>query len=193
MQTRHALMVIALVAAGCGGASPTPSPQAESSAPLSTPTVPPSTAAASPTGAPVTVLEGTWTTGETTCAQQQAAVDAAGFSAEDLQAAGWDYATCGDLMHGAEFTVRFAGERLVHFNDDVVGWEGAFRVVDSDTFEAGDAGADYYLTYEFAIAGDQLTIDMVRDDFPASSPEELLGEQVAQTVIYESAPFSRVP
>jgi hypothetical protein len=34
---------------------------------------------------------------------------------------------------------------------------------------------------------------MVRDDFPAASPEELLGEQVAQTVIYESAPFSRIP
>jgi hypothetical protein len=187
------LIVIALVATGCSGASATPSPQATSGAPSSTATAASPAAAVSPTGAAVTVLEGTWTTGETTCAQQQAAVDRAGFSAEDLKAAGWDYTTCGDLMHGAEFTVRFAGERLVLLNDTDVSWEGAFRAVDSDTFEAGDAGADFYLTYEFAIAGDQLTIDMVRDEFPAASPEELLGEQVAQTVIYESAPFSRIP
>ena len=32
---------------------------------------------------------------------------------------------------------------------------------------------------------------MVRDDYPTVSEEELAGEIYAQTVIYESAPFTR--
>ena len=201
MNTRRALLTIALLAAGCGGTQPSPSVSTPSVVPPSaappqaTPTTPAASQAA-PSTAPTSVLEGTWATGPTTCDQQNAAVKAAGFGGDDLEAGGWDKATCGNLMHGSAFTVRFAGERLVHFSDDVVAWDGVFRVVDSDTFEAGDAGsafASYYLTYTFTIDGDQLTIDMVRDDYPAASPEELLGEQLAQTVIYESAPFIRVP
>jgi hypothetical protein len=197
MNTRRAMLTIALLVAGCGGTQPSPSIAPPSAAPpAATPTAPAATQAAPsivPSAAPVSILEGTWATDATTCDQQNAAVSAAGFTRDDLEAAGWDKATCGSLMHGSAFTVRFAGERLVHFSDDVVGWDGVFRVVDADTFEAGDSGAGYYITYEFAIDGDQLTIDMVRDDYPASSPEELIGEQLAQTVLYESAPFTRVP
>ena len=196
MNTRRALLTIALLVAGCGGTQPSPSVTPPSAVPpQATPTAPAATQAA-PSAVPVSVLEGTWATGPTTCDQQNAAVKAAGFSGNDLEAAGWDKATCGDLMHGTAFTVRFAGERLVHFSDDVVGWDGVFRVVDSDTFEAGDTASgfeSYYITYEFTIDGDQLTIDMVRNDFPAASPKELIGEQLAQTVLYESAPFTRVP
>ena len=200
MNTRRALLTIALLAAGCGDTQPSPSVSFPSAAPPeATPTAPAATRAApttSPSTAPASVLEGTWATAPTTCDQQNAAVKAAGFGGHDLEAAGWDKATCGNLMHGSAFTVRFAGERLVLFSDDVVGWDGVFNVVDSDTFEAGDAGsafASYYITYNFTIDGDQLTIDMVRDDYPAASPEELAGELVAQTVLYESAPFTRVP
>lgn len=197
MNTRRALLTIALLAAGCGGTQPTPSAAPASVAPpQSTPTAAaatPATTEAPPSAAPVSVLEGTWTSGPTTCEQQVAAATAAGFTKADFAAAGWDKATCGNLMHGSDFTVRFAGDRLVHFSDDVVGWDGVFRVVDSDTFEAGDSGGGYYIGYQFTIDGDQLTIDMVRDDYPASSPEDLIGETLAQTVIYETAPFTRVP
>lgn len=193
MNTRRALLTITLLVAGCGGTQPSPSIAPPSAAPPeATPTAPAATQT-TPSPAPVSVLEGTWAAGATTCDQQNAAVSAAGFTKADLEAAGWDKATCANLMHGSAFTVRFAGERLVHFSDDVVGWDGIFRVVDADTFEAGDSGAGYYITYQFTIDGDQLTIDMVRDDYPAASPEELVGEQLAQTVIYETAPFTRVP
>ena len=193
MNTRRALLTIVLLAAGCGGTQPSPSAAPATVAPpQATPTAAAATEAP-PSVVPVSVLDGTWTSGPTTCDQQKAAATAAGFSNDDLKAAGWDKATCGNVMFGSDFTVRFAGERLVHFADDVVGWDGAFRVVDSDTFEAGDSAGAYYITYQFTIEGDQLTIDMVSDDYPASSPEELIGEQLAQTVIYESAPFTRVP
>jgi len=127
----------------------------------------------------------------TTCAQQDAAVEAAGFTAEQQQLAGWD-ATCGDMMHGSQFTIHFEGAELSALQDGSEGWKGSYRIVDEDTFEAGDeATADFYLTYEYAIGGDQLTIDMIRDDFPTASEAELLGEQIAQTVLYETATFSR--
>jgi hypothetical protein len=45
----------------------------------------------------------------------------------------------------------------------------------------------------FAIHGDQLTIDMTQDTCPPCAPGELTGEWIAQTVIYESSPFTRQP
>jgi hypothetical protein len=137
------------------------------------------------------VLTGNWATPETTCAQQNAALTTAGFTAEQLSLGGWD-AKCGEMMHGSQFTVQFKQGHLAVFADDSNEWDGEYRIVDDDTFEARDqASAQWYLTYEYSIDRDQLTIDMVRDDFPATTEADLLGEQIAQTVIYETAPFSR--
>ena len=69
-------------------------------------------------------------------------------------------------------------------------WAGAYEIVDEDTFVAGDTG-DLYIEYTYSIDGDQLVIDMVRDDYPTVSEEVLAGEIYAQTVIYESVPFTR--
>jgi hypothetical protein len=196
MQARRTLFVISLLAAGCSGgpASPTGAPEASAVPPTAAPPTAAVTATEAPTVSvtPASALEGTWTTGATTCAQQQAAADAAGFTADQLEAAGWD-GTCGGLMHGSEFKVRFSGDRLVVFQDGAVGWDGTYQVVDSDTFEAGDATAGFYITYDYSMDDDELVIDMVRNDFPAASPDELAGEQLAQTVIYETATFTRVP
>jgi hypothetical protein len=173
------LVAIAGAVVACGGpqSSVAPSQTAESSAVES--------------GAPVSALEGTWVTAETTCEQQNAALTNAGFTEADLEAGGWDAATCGDTMHGTQFTLRFADDRLVIFQDGEIGWEGLFQVVDADTFEAGDGDAGFYITYAYAVDGDELTVDMVSNEFPTTSEEELTGEMIAQTVIYESAPFVR--
>jgi hypothetical protein len=69
-------------------------------------------------------------------------------------------------------------------------WAGAYEIVDEDTFVAGDTG-DLYIEYTYSIDGDQLAIDMVRDDYPTVSEEALAGEIYAQTVIYESVPFTK--
>ena len=177
------LVAVAGATVACGG------PQTTSSVSPSQTAV----SSAAESGAPVSTLEGTWITPETTCDEQNAALTNAGFTDADLEAGGWDAATCGGMMHGSQFTIRFAGDRLVIFNDGVIGWEGLFQVVDGDTFEAGDGDAGFYIAYEYALDGDELTIDMVSNDYPTSSEEELTGEMMAQTVIYETAPFVREP
>jgi hypothetical protein len=182
----------ALFIAACGGGQATsPVPQSGNPTPAaSTPAAITQAPSSAPTGsdATATVLEGTWVTEPTTCEQQTAAARKAGFTDDDLQIAGFDPTTC--FGAGSQFSIRFAGDRLLIFQDGEVGWDGTFRIVDDDTFGAGDTG-DLYLTYEYALDGDTLTIDMIRDDYPTTSADELVGEQLAQTVIYETTPFHR--
>jgi hypothetical protein len=190
---------------GCTGSAPsTVSPTSVATAPgtslpTAVPTSAPSAAAtarATATPAAATpaalesALEGTWSTGPTSCDQQNAAVEEAGFTADETELAGWDPETCGNMMHGSEMELSFSGSSLTAFQDGSVGWSGSYQLLDDSTFEAGDSG-DFYITYEFELDGTTLIVDMVDNDFPAASEEELLGETLAQTVIYESAPFTR--
>jgi hypothetical protein len=84
----------------------------------------------------------------------------------------------GLLLADGGWTQRYAYDGA----DEDVGWRGTYEVVDADTVIATDpCGA---ITYEYALDGDVLTLDMVDDQCPG------LGEQIAQTVIFESAPFT---
>jgi hypothetical protein len=181
---RSAAIFFALVTTACSAGTVSPS---------SVPSSPPA-ATASPTVAPTAatsvpaddVLTGTWAVSETTCAQQQAAVEAAGFTAEQLTSVGWSPDCPG------AYTIRVADGWLVDFSrDGSVGWEGNVRIVDEDTFEAGNFQNGCYISYDYAIEGDQLTIDMVEDICPAWSEAEVLGDSVVQTEIYETSPFTR--
>jgi hypothetical protein len=144
-----------------------------------------------------TALVGRWVTPDVTCEQQKATVLAAGYTAEQMALSEW---TCpgGTTNH---YTIIFGGpaadpnvpKTLVLYERSAVGWSGVYRVVDASTFEAGDSGT-YYITYHFAISGNRLTIDMVRDDCPSCTPgASLLGELMAQTAIYETSAFTRQP
>lgn len=183
---RSAVILIALVTTACSGATVSPSAvPSNPSAPTVSPTVAPTAAPTAPAG---DVLTGTWATGETTCAQQQAAIDAAGFTAEQLTFVRWSPHCPGGN------TILFKGRRLVEFSTDgSVGWDGKYRILDDDTFEAGDSPGDgYYITYQYEVDGDQLTIDMVKNTCPyCISEAERLGELLAQTEIYETSPFTR--
>jgi hypothetical protein len=160
---------------------------------VTSPTPVPSASTATPTAGPSSPLEGTWVSRTTTCSEQSAAVEAAGFTAEQMALGGWSPA-CGEGMgFESPFTIIFEAGRLLQFEDGYIGWSGQYRIVDEDTFQAGDDGT-YYITYEYAIDGDQLTIDMTRDTCPpCESDADLTGERIAQTVIYESSPFTRQP
>ena len=130
----------------------------------------PSMPTAAPTAGPSSPLEGTWATGETTCTDQNAAVEAAGFTTEQMALAGW---TCRKgRPPESQFTIIFEAGRLLEFSDGGIGWNGLYRIVDEDTFQAGDDGS-YYITYEYAIDGDQLTIDMTEDTCPRARLETL--------------------
>lgn len=184
---RTAVILAALVTTACSAGTVSPS-AAPSSPPAAT-----ASATAAPSAGPPSPLEGTWATGETTCAEQNAAVEAAGFTAEQMTLGGWSPTCAEGMPHGSQFTIRFAAGRLLIFLDGEEGWDGLYRIVDGQTFEAGDLGTGYYITYHYALDGDQLTIDMIEDDYHNTSEADLQGELIAQTVIYETSPFTKQP
>ena len=123
-----AITLVVMLAAACAGGSSS-QPALQSSSPPG-PTAPAAASAtANASNAPASALEGTWATPETTCEQQNAALTKAGFTADDLDLGGWDSATCGAMMHGSQFKVRFAGERLLIFLVGAIGWDGTFQIV----------------------------------------------------------------
>jgi len=184
---RSVVILAALVTTACSAATVSSAPSSSQSAIAS------SFAAESiAPGIPLTPLNGDWATGQTTCAEQNAAVEAAGFTAEQLAQGGWSPTCAKGMPDGSQFTIRFEASSLLILQDGEEGWHGLYRIVDDHTFEAGDLESGFYITYAFAIDGDQLTIDMIKDDCPCgTTPAELASEQIAQTVIYETAPFTR--
>jgi hypothetical protein len=201
-----AVLVVAVVAwqllpgRGGVGSEPTPSPSP------TTATTPGATQAADP-------LIGWWVSEPSTCADQNAALQKAGFTAAQLDLGRWDAATCSDisfggapLTHGSVHRIRFMqavvvpiptgtspSGTIIQYADGDVGWEGYYVLVDGGTFMAGDGARLPYLTYTFTIDGDQLVIDMVDNQFPAPTEADLWSDTIAQTVIYESGPFTREP
>jgi hypothetical protein len=154
--------------------------------PESTPTPSPS-ASASPVSNP---LAGTWVAPAVTCAQQTAAV-AAAFTAEQMSLA-WSCTDVGSAQYSIAFVVSLDQDILRQYADGGLGGTWDYRIVDGQTFQAGDNG-QFYITYHYAIDGDNLTIDMISDAMPNASGAELLGEQMVQTAIYETSPFTRQP
>ena len=185
---RPVVALLFVVTAGCNATGVAPSSGTSSlAAPAASP---PAQSAPAVSGSPTQaadVLTRTWAA-TVTCSQENAALAKAGFTSAQLASAQWT-ATCGGLAT-TTYTIRFRDGKLVEFQDHSVGWEGLYKITDDHTFVAGDQGS-LYITYHFVISGDRLTIDMVSDDFPGGDPT--FGEFVAQTSIYESAPFTRVP
>jgi hypothetical protein len=132
-------------------------------------------------------LAGTWRSEENSCEEQEATV-AREFTPEEVAASRFE-------CHPETVTLRFQDGGLAIFEDEEIGWDGAYTVVDETTFMAGDdtPGAGMYITYNYSVDGDTLTIDMIQDDYPAAVDDaELLGERIAQTFIFETSAFTRV-
>jgi hypothetical protein len=144
-------------------------------------------------------LVGTWLAPAVTCEQQTAAV-ARAFTPEQMASA-WSCTDVNPVQYSLVFWPRHAGDGFHYFRqyaDGLTGWSGVYHVVDDSIFQAGSSSPSgdfvgYYITYHYAIDGDKLTIDMLSDDCPFCSADELLGEQMTQTAIYESSSFTRQP
>jgi hypothetical protein len=179
--TRSAAMLATLLAlSACSGEGNDASPAA------TLPVSGTSAETASPSQASADPLEGNWVLDPVVCEQSKAAIANAGYTADDTRGA----KVCGYDV----FELRFLGGQLVIVLDGDVGWEGTYSVSNDRTFTAGDTG-DEYITYRYKIDGDLLTIDMVKDDCPESicpTEADRLGENLVQTMIYETAPFERV-
>jgi hypothetical protein len=172
------------------GTQPTVAPS-----PSTNPTPSPSPAASQITGP----IVGTWTTGETTCAQQLAAIEAAGYSAEQMTSVGVDL-TCKNGIavagagwaNGSQFTTQFLPDGRLVVSDNVYGDSTfTYRLIGDTTYEATDAHG-ICLTYGYAVAGAQLTIEVADNGCPAAGQAPLL-DQIGLTVLVKTSPFTRQP
>jgi hypothetical protein len=187
-----AAMVVAIVGIGLFGRSPDVGPATSPTPSASSSLLPWPPSEINP-------LVGTWLTPQVTCAQQTAAV-AAAFTPEQMALA-WSCTDVNPVQYSIVFGARRAGDGfrdLLQYADGKSGWYGSYRVVDDSIFQAGTGSPSgdfigYYITYHYAIDGDKVTIDMLSDDCPFCSPGDLLAEQIAQTAIYETSPFTRQP
>ena len=191
-----AVLLAALLLAACDGgvAAVTGTPSSASSTPPTAspgatgtqpPTAPPSRSQGSVT--PSTAvgpdpLAGTWTTGTVTCAQWNGAI-AKVYKPSEIAKYDKDPNT---HQCPTSFTLRFAGQHMLIFVGDELGWNGAYRIIGTDTFESGDV-CDFCWSYRFKVAGDRLTVDLVKD----GDPVDPLLDGIVQTGIFESASFKR--
>jgi hypothetical protein len=170
----------------------------------------PTLASAAPTSAPngshfADDLVGNWTRVVPTCADQNAALQRAGYTADQLTLGEWDAATCDGMVYAQAVRVDFLrtlapewadGSLRVLTDSGETVWEGFYHVVDSDTVVAGDSrdasiGVVPRITYTVSIDGNQLVMDVVDDRLPGLSESDRWADVIAQTVIYESLPFTR--
>jgi len=180
---RQAITVLVACAAG----SLLISCSANSTADQAATSEPSSTTAAASGSSDSLLPEGTYRTPELAADQMIATGTSAGFD----QAAVEEFVLENGVERTAEFTLKLEPGRWTEFEafdgqPADVGWSGTYQVVDADTVAAiSDCGT---ITYDYALHADELTLDMVED--PCFPGEE--GEQIAQTVIYGTAPFAKI-
>ena len=137
--------------------------------------------------------EGTYTTRALSIEQLRETALAAGFSPSEVdQNLGYE-----GVRH-ITFTLQLKNGDWTEFDvqDDeppAVGWSGPYAVSDGGTVVAGEPPCGP-ITYDYRVVGDQLHVVMLEDECREGGDLESapVGELIAQTVIYETAPFTRV-
>jgi hypothetical protein len=184
------LTVLALVMAtvtassSCGGG-----PGSATGAPAATAPATQSTPASDPR-----LPEGTYRTPVLTFERIAAAGVAAGFKHSEVEAyyeVDEGQSTSGTWI----YTIKLSAGRWTEFavfnnGPNEIGWAGRYQVVDDRTIVATDGC--WTITYRFKLDGDKLTLDMVDDKCQGQDGAVEQGELIAQTTIYESAPFTKV-
>jgi hypothetical protein len=141
------------------------------------------------------LIVGSWGAAEVTCAQQIAAVKAAGFTTKQITRSGW-----GDCLDGGtnRYSIRY-GEPDISGVRGYVAYDkgsqmhtGHYRLVGNSTLEDSEVDGEVCVTVRYVIEGDQLTLDIIDPGCPSAGPAPLL-DQVALTAIYETSPFTRQP
>jgi hypothetical protein len=139
---------------------------------------------------------------DATCPKQIAVVEAAGFTAAQMTSVGMD-PTCasgGSNQYKLVFNVlpvaaTFGGagiyDRGVRDGASV-----GYRLASDTTFELGGLNPqlqafEWCLTAHYAIAGDQLTIEMI--DPACGTVQASLDDLIHLTGIFETSPFTRQP
>ena len=149
-------------------------------------------------------LVGTWLAPQVTCAQQVAAVEAAGFTAEQMTLSGWlPDGGCANWIGAAnQYSVVFDGlpaaatiRSVRTYDHGAINSPHNYRLTGDTTFELGGHNGkvwEYCLTFHYAIDGDQLTIEKIDPSCPGTG-DAPLNDQVALTAIFETSSFTRQP
>jgi hypothetical protein len=197
-----AVLAVVIVGIGLFGRSLEVGPPASAS-PLVT---------ASPAAA-VNPLVGTWLAAEVTCAQQVAAIEAAGYTAEQVIQAGADLVaqgysaegffdpTCANASNTNQYSVVFDGlpaaatiRSATIYDHGAILSPQSYGVPDGSTFEFGNYDGKAWgvcLTFHYTIVGDVLTITSIDPRCLGAGDAPLL-DQIALTAFFE-APFTRQP
>ena len=134
------------------------------------------------------MLTGTWATGDITCEQMNAALARGGFTQAQLDAAGWDPTWCSIRPRNSRFAFSGAGSS----SSKGAAWDGMGGIRSSTTTRSSPVTPERCTSrINSRSQADQLTIDVISDDFPGGDPT--MSDLIAQTAIYESVPFVRQP
>jgi hypothetical protein len=139
---------------------------------------------------PAAPLEGAWRSGKVTVADLYAAGEKVGLSRSETKAEFWGAPSVLPLTF--EITIKdgnWIEIEIAADGDEEIGWHGTYEIGDDGTVIATDPCGS--ITYEYVISDDTLTIDMVEDECLGFTDTNE-GELLAQTLIYESTPFTRV-
>jgi len=145
----------------------------------------------SPTPVPNPIVGTMWEGPVVTCEQQIAAAEAAGFTADQITAADLDQACpSGTNQYSLSFVTD--GRLVVRDRGDVT-HPALYRITGAQTFETSQTGvAAICVTIQYAIDGDQLTLDIIEYGCSATGPAPVF-DQVNLTAIYETSSFTRQP
>ena len=149
-------------------------------------------ASPSPSASVPDPLAGTWAAPTTTCEQQTAAVEAAGFTPDQVTLSGWSCPAGGTAQFSVQFWPSF-GPSLMTIRDGTGQISQTdYRIVDDQTFEAFYPNDPFCLRYRYLIEGDQLSITLIGHGCSTGDPP-ILNDRVAQTAILQTSPFTRQP
>jgi hypothetical protein len=202
-----ALLAVALVGIGLFGRPPDVGP-------TTSPTPSPTSSAASA----INPLVGTWLAPEVTCADEVAAIEAAGYTPEQVTQVRADLVeegekpeaffdpTCANTGYEVrdtdQWSLVFDGLPLAAtirsarvYDYDKLASPHDYRLAGDSTFELGGHDGnvwEYCLTFRYAIDGDQLTIQRIDPSCPGTEEASLL-DQIALTAILETSSFTRQP
>lgn len=148
-------------------------------------------ASPSPRASAVDLLVGMWAAPTTTCEQQNAAVTAAGFTADQIALSGWNCPNGGSNRYSVRFWTPIAHSLMTILDGTAQASETDYRIVDDRTFEAFIPDDPFCIAFRYVIDGDQLTIEV--EHGCASTGDAPLNDQVALTAILETSPLMRQP
>lgn len=137
-------------------------------------------------------LTGTWETPPITLAHMVDVARQAGFEPADIEEFRAAYADVQEVV----YTLKVTDTLWVEFESQdggqaAEGWTGPYEVIDASTMRAGEKPCGP-ITYDYALTGDQLSLTMTDNQCIGPDGKVAPGELIAQTTIYQSAPFHRV-